>query len=174
MPLPNLEFKVRPNGGGGGGGGSQSSTVPELGPNSYREQVRDRLQNTPRGAAETDDHTAKIDLSLFGSNDTNSSSYYRPVSRNGGQISHARLASVRGSHEKASTNSSLKRQIVFYNKTYVPSSSDAVNNDEDDNDDVVTHGDEDNQQSYDNINRLANNSQKNSRKQNEDIYQRLN
>lgn len=154
MPLPNLELKSRQNGGGSyiNGGGVQN----DPGQTSYREQVRDRLQNTPRGgggANNNDFKTAKIDLSLFGAASENGggSSYYRPLSRSNMASQQRRTgggANINGNgasnNSYANSNrasmSNMKRQIVFYNKTYVPSSSDGNNNNDaaDDNNDVVT------------------------------------
>lgn len=137
MPLPHLDLKSRPN-------GSQSNAVSDLDPNSYRQQIRVRLQNTPRLASDSDYHTDKIDLKLYGDN----SSYYQPVSRSDNLETFNRHSDLDETLKK-SANSSMKRQIVFYNKSYVPSNSDKIH-DEDDNNDVVVRNDPI-QENYDKI-----------------------
>lgn len=141
MPLPNLDFKPRMN--GDSYSNNTTAAVSDLGPSSYREQIRDRLQNTPRGGggpAETLDssRTARINLSLFGAAADNQSSYYRPLSRNNPDQNLKFLSSGERDSTSRRGTSAAKRQIVLYNKNYVPSKSEiSNNNDDDDNDDVV-------------------------------------
>lgn len=137
MPLPNLGVKNRLN-------SSQTSISYDPMPNSYREQVRDRIQNTPRNNNEIKSNT--IDLNLTGE----SSSFYRPTSRGriGPRLTNTSLnqdelqRQPNFSSSTRPTRTQQQRQIVFYNKAYVPSISDKYNNngnnnDSDDNNDIV-------------------------------------
>ena len=152
MPLPNLSVRSRAN-------SSQipaNNTINDPMPNSYREQIRDRLQNTLRNNAELKSN--KTDLNLTGEG---LPSFSRSTSRergtngtrliNSNEMSQRRLSN--SNNNRPTRVQQQQRQIVFYNKTYVPSISDKfINNaynansndsiNDDDNDIVVANNNE--------------------------------
>lgn len=120
MPLPNVNDK--------------SFTSTQLNnsnsPSSYRERVREKIQNSPRNNSST--HRS-IDLSISREN-----TFFRPSSRLRFSTENIQETNndsdeglERNQYQKKNSNTSAPairaRQIVFYNQTYVPSASDSNN-----------------------------------------------
>jgi len=101
MPLPNLSGK------------SFISTSPTLdsfqsGADSYREKVKEKIQNSPRRNTNFD-YTRSIDLSL------NRENTFLPISRNRDNNTANRLKTAVSDNNYSRLKSSRSRQIVFYN-----------------------------------------------------------
>ena len=117
MPLPNLR--------GGSSYNTSSSNVQAenySGGASYREQVREKMLNTPRQT--NVDYKKSIDLTISRDN-FRSSSRLKLQNKNpdSDHLDDSFDAQTKRSNNNKS-QSARNRQIVFYNKTYVPSNED--------------------------------------------------
>lgn len=127
MPLPNLRERSLIN------ASHRTSTSTsgdsfQTGAPSYREIIRDKILNTPRQNGQEHHARRSIDLTI------NRENMYRSSSR----LSHPSQSYRDQSDENGLENalewatknsagvSSRRRQVVFYNKTYVPSDEDGI------------------------------------------------
>ena len=134
MPLPNLRDRSLVN-------TSQHSTQSatdsfQSGGTSYREIIKEKILNTPRQNA--DHNRRSIDLSINRENNYRSSSRLSYAYRNKDDESNLENAIEWATKNNNGSLSSRRRQVVFYNKTYVPSEEDGV---QDQNETVNQHDD---------------------------------
>jgi len=125
MPLPNLRDRSLIN--ASHGPSTTTDSFPSGAP-SYREIIREKILNTPRQNSQEHHTRRSIDLTISREN------MYRSSSRLSHQPQSYRSqgddSSLESALEWASKNSgsvsSRRRQVVFYNKTYVPSDDDGL------------------------------------------------
>jgi hypothetical protein len=126
MPLPNLRDRSLINA-SHGPSTTTDSTFPSGAP-SYREIIREKILNTPRQNSQEHHTRRSIDLTISRENMYRSSSRlsHQPQSyRSQGDDSSLESA-IEWASKNSGSVSSRRRQVVFYNKTYVPSDEDGL------------------------------------------------
>ena len=165
MPLPNLRDRSLVNTTTQHASQSSSDNF-ESGGASYRELIKEKILNTPR-QQNAGEHTRRsIDLSINRENNYRSSSRLSYTYRNKGDENRMENA-IEWATKNNGSVSSRRRQVVFYNKTYVPSDEDGIQSTSTNENDTTIQDDEYEDDDDDNvITNNANNGRQSSRRKN--------